>query len=162
MKNGIRLRKIVPDDNPKVARLIKYILEDMKVPKIGTAYADAALDDMYANYNTPKAVYYVIEMEGHITACAGIAPLVGGSDTICELQKMYVAQGYRGRGLASELIQACFQKAREFGFKQCYLETLPYMEAAQILYQKNGFEYIEWPLGHTGHDQCSIYMLKVL
>ena len=31
-------------------------------------------------------------------------------------------------------------KAKEFGFKQCYLETMPYMTAAQKLYKKNGFK----------------------
>jgi putative acetyltransferase len=34
------------------------------------------------------------------------------------------------------------------------------MKAAQKLYLKNGFEYINGPLGNTGHYSCPIYMLK--
>jgi len=50
--------------------------------------------------------------------------------------------------------------ARNLGFMGCYLETMPYMEAAQQLYLKNGFKYLEEPLGDTGHIACTVRMLK--
>jgi putative acetyltransferase len=39
---------------------------------------------------------------------------------------------------------------------------MPYMKAAQKLYQKKGFEYIERPMGSTGHTSCSVWMIKTL
>jgi putative acetyltransferase len=54
------------------------------------------------------------------------------------------------------------EKAKEFGFEKCYLETLPNMLAAQKLYQKVGFQYLEEPLGCTGHSSCPVWMIKEL
>jgi putative acetyltransferase len=36
------------------------------------------------------------------------------------------------------------------------------MEAAQKLYNKVGFEYLDKPLGNTGHTSCPVWMLKKL
>ena len=55
------IREITPEDNAQVAQVIRKVFEDMGVPKVGTAYADKALDDMYSNYNVPKAAYFVVE-----------------------------------------------------------------------------------------------------
>ncbi len=46
--------------------------------------------------------------------------------------------------------------------KLCYLETMPYMLDAQELYRKNGFVYINKPMGDTGHYSCPVWMTKEL
>ena len=157
-----KIREISPEDNEQVAKVIRKVLEDMGVPKVGTAYADNALDDMYAEYDVPKATYFVVEHDGKIIGCAGIAPLQNYAGNVCELQKMYFLEEARGKGIGSEMMQVCLQRAKEFGFDECYLETMPYMAAAQKLYIKNGFEYIDAPLGNTGHYSCPVWMLKKL
>ena len=156
------IREITPEDNGQVAQVVRKVLEDLGVPKVGTAYADKALDDMYGTYNVPKASYFVMEKDGRIIGCAGIAQLENYEGNVCELQKMYFLEGARGKGLGTKMISVCLQKAKEYGFGQCYLETMPYMKAAQKLYQKNGFEYIEAPMGNTGHYSCPVWMLKTL
>ncbi|MEE1964053.1 GNAT family N-acetyltransferase [Allomuricauda taeanensis] len=157
-----KIREISPEDNEQVAKVIRKVLEDMGVPKVGTAYADKALDDMYAEYDVPRATYFVVEHDGKIIGCAGIAPLQNYAGNVCELQKMYFLEEARGKGIGSEMMQVCLQRAKEFGFDECYLETMPYMAAAQKLYIKNGFEYIDAPLGNTGHYSCPVWMLKKL
>lgn len=156
------IREITPEDNPQVAQVVRTVLEELGVPKVGTAYADKALDDMYGTYNTPKAVYYVVELDGKIVGCAGIAQLENYEGNVCELQKMYFLDKARGKGIGNKMIKICLDKAKEFGFEQCYLETMPYMKAAQKLYQNNGFEYIDAPMGNTGHYSCPVWMLKKL
>jgi len=52
--------------------------------------------------------------------------------------------------------------ARAQGFEQCYIETMPNMLAAQKLYVKKGFKYIDHPLGNTGHCNCPIWLIKEL
>ncbi|AWX46386.1 putative N-acetyltransferase YjgM [Flagellimonas maritima] len=160
--SNAKIRKITRSDNAEVAQVVREVLLEMGVPKVGTAYADKALDDMYAAYDMPKATYFVIEDEGKIIGCAGIAQLDNYEGNICELQKMYFLEEARGRGLGSKLIDICLEKAREYGFEHCYLETMPYMKAAQNLYKKNGFEYIDAPMGNTGHYSCPVWMLKKL
>ena len=156
------IRKITKSDNAKVANVIKKVLEDLGVPKVGTAYADRALYRMFENYDVPNAAYFVVEAEGEILGCAGVAQLENYNGKCCELQKMYFLEGARGKGLGSLMIVSCLSAARKFGFEQCYLETMPYMEAAQKLYLKSGFEYIDAPMGNTGHFSCPVWMLKTL
>tara|TARA_R110002049_G_scaffold50271_6_gene142741 strand:+ start:1630 stop:2115 length:486 start_codon:yes stop_codon:yes gene_type:complete len=160
--NNVIIRPIVQGDNTAVAKVIRRVLEDLGVPKVGTAYADKALDKMYENYNVPKATYFVVEDGGVIKGCAGIAQLENYEGKVCELQKMYFLEEVRGRGLGRKMMGVCIAKAREFGFEKCYLETMPYMEEAQKLYKKSGFVYIDAPMGNTGHYSCPVWMLLEL
>ena len=154
------IREIQPKDNAAVAGVIRQVLVDLGVPKVGTAYADKALDDMYGAYDVPKATYFVAEEGGRIIGCAGVAQLENFDGNVCELQKMYFLEEARGKGLGGKMIDTCLAKAKEFGFEACYLETMPYMKAAQKLYQKSGFQYIDAPMGNTGHYSCPVWMLK--
>ena len=75
---------------------------------------------------------------------------------------MYFLPIARGKGLGSKMISMCLNKAKEFGFDQCYLETMPYMDSARALYKKNGFVSLEKPKGNTGHYSCNVWMIKDL
>ena len=156
------IRKIKKEDNQAVAQLIRAVFDELNIPKVGTAYEDPYLDLMFEEYNKPKSVYYVVEKNGRIIGAAGIAPLENEAETICELQKMYFLPETRGLGIGSEMMAMCLQSAKDFGFEKCYLETMPFMDAAQKLYKKSGFEYIDSPMGCTGHTSCPVWMLKKL
>jgi putative acetyltransferase len=158
----VMIRPIEKKDNAAIAKVIRKVLIDLGVPKVGTAYEDEALDCMYETYQKDQSVYFVVEEDGKIIGGAGIAPLDNYEGNICELQKMYYASEARGRGIGTEMMQRCLDSAREYKFDQCYLETMPYMEAAQKLYQRSGFEYIDGPMGDTGHYSCPVHMLKSL
>jgi putative acetyltransferase len=161
MKNWV-IRKIEKQDNQSVAVLIRSVFDEMEIPKVGTAYEDPYLDLMFEEYNKPKSVYFVVEMEGEVLGCAGIAPLENGDPNICELQKMYFSPKLRGLGIGGKLMEECLEQARNFGFENCYIETMPFMHAAQKLYRKSGFEYLDAPMGNTGHSSCPVWMLKKL
>ena len=75
---------------------------------------------------------------------------------------MYFLEEARGKGLGAEMMAACLDKAVQFKFEKCYLETMTYMKDAQKLYKKVGFEYLDGPLGDTGHFSCPVQMLKTL
>lgn len=160
--NTIEIREIHKNDNETVAALIRSVLLEHDVPKVGTAYADVALDYMFETYNVSRSAYFVAIVDGKIIGCAGIAPLANGDSEICELQKMYFLSEARGLGLGAAMMEKCLEQAKQFGFHQCYLETLPNMEAAQQLYRKKGFNYLEAPLGNTGHNSCPVWMIKDL
>ena len=106
--------------------------------------------------------YFVVEEDGTIIGSAGLAPLLGGDPEICELQKMYFLPKARGRGIGAEMMETCLDYARAEGFKQCYLETLPYMETARKLYARSGFKSLEKPIGDTGHYNCTMWMIRDL
>jgi putative acetyltransferase len=156
------IREIQPEDNNQIADVIRQVFISDDYPKTGTAFADSQLDFMYETYNKPKAIYFVVEENGKIIGGAGVGKLDNSEENICELQKMYFLQEARGKGIGFEMIQKCLQKAKEFGYEKCYLETLPEMFNAQKLYMKVGFEYLCEPLGGTGHTSCPVWMLKSL
>ena len=156
----IIIRPIQQEDNTKIAAIIRGVFDELGAPKTGTAYADPVLDRLSTAYDGEKAVYYVAVIDGNVIAGAGIAPLENGPAGVCELQKMYASAAARGRGVGAKLMEACLKAAADFGYSQCYLETLPYMEAAQKLYKKYGFRYLNAPLGNTGHSSCPVWMLK--
>jgi putative acetyltransferase len=156
------IRKIEQKDNAEVAALIRNVLIEHNVPKVGTAYADASLDCMYETYSAPNAQYFVVEKDGKLIGGAGIAPLENGPADVCELQKMYFLPEARGTGMGSAMMDTCLAFAKQAGFTQCYLETMSYMEAAQKLYRKSGFKYLDGPVGNTGHGSCEVWMLTSL
>ena len=158
----VTIREVREEDNAALAKAIRQVLIDIGVPKEGTAYADPELDFMYQAYQITRSTYFVIEEDGVVLGGAGIAPLAGEDPKICELQKMYfLAQG-RGRGLGQQMIDHCLAYAKDQNFELCYLETLPYMKAAQKLYLKTGFSYIDGPMGSTGHTSCNVWLTKAL
>jgi putative acetyltransferase len=156
------IRTIEKEDNQAVASLIRSVFDEMEIPKVGTAYEDPYLDLMFEEYSKTKSAYFVVENDGEIVGCAGIAPLENGDPEICELQKMYFLPKTRGLGIGTKMMDKCLEQARVFGFKKCYIETMPFMHAAQKLYKKSGFEYLDTPMGCTGHNSCPVWMLKAL
>lgn len=161
-KDTIVIREIELEDNPKIAKAIRSVLIEYGVPKVGTAYEDDALDCMTENYNAEKKIYFVVAKGEEIFGGAGISPLDNYEGNVCELQKMYFMSEARGKGLGSKMMTKCLEFAKNAGFDQCYLETLPYMEEARTLYRKVGFKSIDKPMGNTGHYSCTEWMLKDL
>ncbi|WP_428740300.1 GNAT family N-acetyltransferase [Tenacibaculum sp.] len=156
------IREIQPQDNVEIAKVIRDVLIEFGVPKVGTAYEDKATDEMYETYQKERAGYFVVEHEGTVVGGAGFSALDNFEGNVCELQKMYFLPVVRGKGLGSKLINYCLTKAKEQGFEQCYLETMPYMKAARALYKKNGFVNLDKPKGNTGHYSCNVWMIKDL
>ena len=116
---------------------------------------------MFETYDKKRSIYYVVENDGKIYGGAGISHLNEADYDICELQKMYFLSVIRGKGLGDQIIEKCLSFALDNKFKYCYIETLPYMKAAQALPQE-GFNYIDGPIGNTGHTSCNVWLIKKL
>jgi putative acetyltransferase len=156
------IREIKKVDNQHIASVIRQVLIEHNVPKVGTAYADVSLDCMFETYNKPKSIYFIVENGEKIIGGAGISQLENSTENICELQKMYFLQQARGKGIGAKMMKECLAKAKQFGYEKCYLETMTYMIDAQKLYKKVGFEYLCEPMGNTGHNACPVWMIKNL
>lgn len=158
----ILIREIQQKDNKAIANVIRTVFISDDYPKTGTAFEDPQLNQMFETYQQPNSIYFVVQSGNQIVGGAGVSPLQNSDESICELQKMYFLEEARGKGLGFQMIQKCLEKAKEFGYQKCYLETLPEMKNAQKLYLKVGFQYIDSPLGETGHSSCPVWMIKVL
>jgi putative acetyltransferase len=156
------IRPIKKKDNKQIAQVIRTVLFELGVPRVGTVYEDSNLDCMFETFQKERAGYFVVTENGQIVGGGGVAHLDNYEGNVCELQKMYFLPTVRGRGIGTLMIDRCLEIAREFDYERCYLETMPYMKAAQKLYRKYGFEALHSPMGDTGHYACGVYMIKDL
>jgi putative acetyltransferase len=156
----IQIRTIEPKDNEALAGVIRKTLEEFGANKPGTVYYDDATDHLSEVFQMPGSIYYVAELEGRIVGGGGIYPSPGLPEGTCELVKMYLLPETRGIGLGRSLIQKSLDYAKEAGYQQVYLETMPELKKALKTYEKFGFVYINAPMGQTGHFGCDLWMLK--
>lgn len=163
MSNGnIIIREIKKSDNPQMEQVIKDCFPEFGIPLTGTAYEDVETTKMFESYQNNNEVYFVIDKDGQVLGGAGIKQLKDFKTDICELQKMYFSPKIRGMGYGKILFEKCLQAARNLGYKQCYIETEPYLEAAIHIYESFGFKHLDKPLGNTGHFSCGVWMIKDL
>lgn len=159
----IALRRITPQDNAAIARVIREVSAEYGLTADkGYTVADPNLDELYQLYSQPGHAYWVVELDGEVVGGGGVAPLTCSESDICELQKMYFLPVVRGKGLAKHLALQAMDFARIEGFKRCYLETTAFLTEAIALYERLGFEHISEQLGCTGHVDCEVRMLRRL
>ena len=156
------IREIRPSDNEQIGEIVRSVLLEFGMPKVGSAYEDESLNALSDHYTGTKEIYFVVEKDNRIVGGAGIKKLDNYEGNVCELQKMYFRPEIRGFGLGSKLIQLCLEKARSFRYTACYLETMPFMKVARKLYRNIGFTDLQKPLGDTGHYACQRWMIKEL
>ena len=158
--NNAFIRPIEKRDEHQVADLIVSVMSDYQCVGEGYSSSDPEVTTMFDAYNIPRARFYVIEYQGTIFGCGGLAPLQDGDASICELRKMYFYNELRGCGFGRRLLQMCIDDARELGFKKMYLETVERMDRAKKLYLGFGFQAIDHAMGHTGHSGCDNFYIK--
>ena len=159
---NLSIRNIKPSDNPHLAVIIRNVLTEFGANKPGTVFYDPTTDNLFTLFQQPDSIYYVAESGGTIIGGAGIFPSNGLPQSTCELVKMYLLPQSRGKGLGKLLIEQCLEFAGEKGYKQVYIETFAELRKALSVYEKFGFNYLDGPLGNTGHFGCDVWMLKQL
>lgn len=156
------LRRIRADDDAAVAAIIREVMTSFGASGAGFAIHDAEVGAMSAAYASARHAYFVVEVMGQVLGGAGIAPLAGAAEGVCELRKMYFLPQVRGQGLGERVLRECLAFAAQAGFHTCYLETLTGMAAAQKLYRRLGFAPLAAPMGKTGHFGCNQFFARAL
>ena len=159
---NIIIRKIKPEDNKRLAEIIREVLTEFGGNRQGTAYSDYYTDFMFQAYQSDREIYYVAEVNGRLVGGSGIKLLAGNKDNVCELQKLYINSDIRGLGIGKSLVQKCLEFAKKTAYDKCYLETFPNMDTAIGLYKKYGFKNLDKPLGDTGHGGCDVWLIRDL
>ena len=156
----VTIRDLRKEDNPALAKVVKDTLAEFGANHPNTVYYDPTTDTLFEVFQTPRSKYFLAEINNKIVGGGGIYPTDGLPPDTCELVKMYLLPEARGFGLGRTLIEKCIEAAAENGFKKIYLETMPELKQALSVYEKFGFEYLNGPIGNSGHTGCSLWMLK--
>ena len=157
----ITIRPIQTTDNAILAKIIRSCFHDYEVKcTAGTVYQDPTTDDLFSLFQTPKSQLLVAELENKIVGCCGIFPTENLPENCTELVKFYISENGRGKGIGKALLEKTIESAKELGYSQIYLESIPEFSTAVSIYEKQGFQYLNQPLGNTGHDGCNLWMLK--
>ena len=72
--------------------------------------------------------------------CVGLRPIP--PDGCCEMKRLFLLPAARGLGLGRAMTQAVIGTARQLGYRELRLDTLPTMTTAMRLYDQLGFERI--------------------
>ena len=156
------IRKILPGDNPSLARVIRDTLLEFGANRPGTVYDDPSTDHLFELFQAKGSAYFVAEMEGRIVGGGGIYPTVGLPADTSELVKMYLLPAARGIGLGRKIIEECLSHASAIGYRYVYLESMPELKQAIKIYEQFGFEHLKAPMGNSGHTGCQVWLIKSL
>ncbi|MFN5022525.1 MAG: GNAT family N-acetyltransferase [Chitinophagaceae bacterium] len=163
MNPTIQIRPIEQKDNIDIAKVIRGALEEFGANKPGTVYFDPTTDALFELFNnTPGSYYYIATIDNNVVGGAGIFPTENLPNGTCELVKLYLHKDARGTGLGKQLLNTAMQWAKENGYTQVYLESMPELSKAVTIYENVGFKRIHQPLGNSGHCGCDIWMVKNL
>jgi len=96
----------------------------------------AELAALPSPYDSPGGALLIGRAGTEVAGCVALRRL---DDRTGEMKRLYVRAGFRGLGIAEQLIAGVIAAARSAGYGQLRLDTLPSMAAAQALYRKLGF-----------------------
>ena len=113
--------------------------------------------DLPYKYGPPDGVLYLALIDGKPAGCIGLRKL---DENRCEMKRLYVRPEYRRHRLGETLVQRILQDARELGYKQMLLDTLPQLDSAIRLYQRYGFVFV--PCYNDSPVESTLFMGKDL
>ena len=105
--------------------------------------------------------------EGHfVVAYEGEVPIAMGgwrrrNDTDAEIKRMYVRDGYRGRGAARTVLAGLEESARAQGIDRLILETTSLQIEALSLYRSHGYDDVP-AFGYYADSGHSVHLGKRL
>lgn len=97
-----------------------------------------------AEFDPPDGLFTVL-LDGSTTAAGGGIRRHDGQT--CEVKRMWTNPAYRRRGLATRVLRALEDGARELGYVRVILETGPRQPEAEALYLGLGYTRIRY-YGH--------------
>lgn len=163
MDQNIVIRQVAPGDNRRIAAIIRFIFDDLDMPKIHTVYDDPDTDRQYEVFHDePLSALWVAEVDGRVMGTCGCYPTDGLPAGWCEIVKFYVDPQARGKGLGHMLFCRALESASSMGYTTAYLETFPKFGDAVGMYHRFGFSRISHQMGNSGHTAMSIFMTKRL
>lgn len=91
-------------------------------------------------YGEPYGRLYIALCDGKTAGCVALRKL---DDDRCEMKRLFVRPTARGGGIGNMLVSKLISDAKEIGYREMLLDTLPCLESAIRLYTRMGFTQTE-------------------
>jgi GNAT superfamily N-acetyltransferase len=135
----------IPEVRTMLQEYVAWIGLDLAFQEI-----DEELSGLPGDYAPPRGALRVVPGPQKLVAMIGLRPI---DDQVCEMKRLFVRPEARGHGLARRLIDCILDEARQLGYEEIRLDTLPMMGDAQKLYIAMGFAdidaYYDTPIAGT-------------
>ncbi len=140
MNTRLRVRAAGTADTKTLEALAKEIWEQHYSPIIGKTQVSYMLEKFQSQSAIESDiaggyVYYIASFDG--VPCGYSAVKKDGSGVF--LSKLYVKQGYRGKGIARAMLEKIYEYARKNKSKRVWLTCNKYNKASLETYKKLGF-----------------------
>lgn len=134
--------ELSPVDGPELVEVVRGLFREY-AEAINTDLEyqgfTAELAALPAPYVPPGGVLLMAHAGADVVGCVALRSLDSRTG---EMKRLYVRPAYRSTGLGQRLVEAVIQAARQAGYSELRLDTLPSMSSAQALYQRLGFREI--------------------
>ena len=162
LQQSYDVRPIRRGDNAQVTQLIRRVMIEYGFDGQEYFAYPEEFSSPYEAFQRPRSTYYVAIRDDKIVGAAGIAELTDAPKGICELRKLFVLPEARQAGLGTRLLETCLERARELGYRRCYVETTGRMALGKNLYEKCGFRRIRQRYGPALWKACDEWYITDL
>jgi len=145
----MNLRQVRPSD-PEARPLLRGLTEEYD-SRYGHQSEMTSVEAQ--EFEPPDGVFLVILEHGVTVAGGAIRRL---SVDTCEVKRMWTAPEHRRKGLASKVLDALEELARDRGYSRLRLETGPAQPEARALYERRGYRNIQ---AYGKYEQATAFEL---
>lgn len=140
----------------EIAEFLEEHIREMQ--SVSPPESKHALD--LAGLRKPKITFWTVWDGYRLIGCGAIKELDANH---AEIKSMRTTASYRGKGVASMLLQHILNEAKLRGYRRISLETgsMPFFEPVRNLYAKYGFKNCK-PFSTYKEDPNSVFMTKNL
>ena len=161
-RHAVRIREAVtPADFDTARALLVEYATWLQVDLCFQGFA-GELATLPGAYARPAGRLFLAECDGRIAGCVALRPLKSDpTGANCELKRLWVRPEFRGCGIGRQLSAAALAAAREIGYREVKLDTLPSkMPEAGAMYRSLGFTecapYYHNPIAGSLYMTCSL------